>query len=444
MRMTFVERHAPDEGAEQIASERSPTDASLPSPLDACGVEISGAYGPFSDVVNGVFEPTSQQCCGVSVYRKRDDGDKWLEYSSNALKWNVLDTAHRGQSWGWAAFASRGGGIEKCVNVPGWKMYDGTKWEDRPSMRMTFVERHAPLINAQAVQLEQQQQQQHPEPHLPQLLLQQQHQHQRQQKQLNGPPLRKRTSVVMSSLLEHTRTASQVLSPHSSPKVSATPQPPPPQLASFELTSPTEAAAPIISPTLLKVHHETDGGVLTSHTIKYNPTSNAADVASYVVRKMQLLRAAYELVFRSLDSSGSDDVVYKCKDDTLLSDAVAACSGFRGKWWVRPYQLSYSEIKNENEWLRKALEDATERQNEAFERERAADARVEQISEYVADLEGELRRNQRSKEALQLWNKGKAGSLGGFVEKLANNGSHLQVICMSWFQWMHIVCAAIV
>jgi type II secretory pathway component PulM len=74
------------------------------------------------------------------------------------------------------------------------------------------------------------------------------------------------------------------------------------------------------------------------------------------------------------------------------------------------------------------LEDATERQNEAFERERAADARVEQISEYVADLEGELRRNQRSKEALQLWNKGKAGSLGGFVEKLANNGSHLQVI----------------
>ena len=90
----------------------------LPSPrarhADACGVEISGAYGPFSDIVNGVFEPTSQQCCGVGVYRKRDDGDKWLEYSSNALKWNVLDTAHRGQSWGWAALRPGGAALKNA------------------------------------------------------------------------------------------------------------------------------------------------------------------------------------------------------------------------------------------------------------------------------------------------------------------------------------------
>jgi hypothetical protein len=115
---------------------------------------------------------------------------------------------------------------------------------------------------------------------------------------------------------------------------------------------------------------------------------------------MQLQPAAYELVFRSLDSVNSDDTVVKCKNDDLLSNAVASCSGSRGKWWVRPYQLSYSEFKIEREWLRKEVDEAAERQKEAFERGRAAETRLHEVVERMEDLKAELRQTRLERDSL--------------------------------------------
>ena len=427
--------------SDSVRPEHSDSDSSgqsgaqqilLPSPTklsDAFAVEISGASGPFSHIINGVFEVTSQRCCGMSVYRKRDDGDKWLEYSDQAVKWNVLDTAHRGQSWGWASFFSRCS-IEECADTAGWKLFDGSKWADCPGMRLTLGTSDTTnadrMVDGSIVLIPQ---------HLlgPQELLQQQQQQQKQQQQQqlqqSVPALLKRTSsVVMSHRLQHTRFASQNISPNSSPKLSPA-QPPtqPPVRSLNESVSPTQAPAPS-TPTVLKVHHENDNGVVVSHAIKYNQTSTAADVTSYVVRKMQLQPAAYELVFRSLESVGSDDAVFKCKNDVLLSNAVASCNGSRGKWWVRQYQLSYSEFKIEREWLRKELDEALEHQKEAFEGGQAAEARLREVVGRLEHVKAELRQSQMEKESFLLKNKNKAVLIGKFLDRMPGSGSHFQVI----------------
>ena len=43
-------------------------------------VKISGAVGSLATFVNGVYEPTAEYSGGVSVYKKTDDGDTWLEF----------------------------------------------------------------------------------------------------------------------------------------------------------------------------------------------------------------------------------------------------------------------------------------------------------------------------------------------------------------------------
>jgi hypothetical protein len=256
---------------------------------------------------------------------------------------------------------------------------------------------------------------------------QQQQSNQEQSSRQRVPSLQKRTSVVMSHRLQHTRFAAQGHSPQVSPKIAPS-QPPAQSLssASHELTSRTKVSPPS-SPTVMKVYHESDAGAVASHTIKYNQTSTAADVTSYVVRKMQLLPAAYELVFCAQDSFCSDDILIKCKSDTLLTDVAALYSGSRGRWWVRLHQPSHSDLKIENEWLRKELEEAAERQKEAFEREKVAAARLRDAVEHAEQLEHEIRRHRLSRESLMLWSKEKTLSINGMVEKLAVSGSHLQV-----------------
>jgi hypothetical protein len=419
--------------SDSIRNENSDSDCSkqsganrvfLPTPVavpDALTVEISGACGPFSHVINGVFELTSQQCCGMSVFRKRNDGDKWLEYSSHAQKWNVLDTAHRGQSWGWAAFESKCS-IEKCANVLGWKIFDGSKWADCPDMRLSLSRTSALVLEGgDSVSMQQL--------HGPQESQKQPQQPQKQQQPHNVALLHKRTSSsVMSHRLQHTRFASQILSPASSPKLSPAQPPTLPQVSSLhESTSLTQMHAPS-SPTIMKVHHENDAGVVVSHAIKYNQTSTAADVTSYVVRKMQLEPAAYELVFRSLDSVNSDDAVFKCKNDVLLSNAVASCSGSTGKWWVRPYQLSYSEFKIEREWLRKEVDEAVERQKEAIEQTRVAEARLYEVVEHLEDLKAELKQTRLEKELSLSKSKIRTHSIGKMFERIFAHYSQFQVI----------------
>jgi hypothetical protein len=103
-------------------------------------VHIAGASGAFADFVNGIYEPTSQHCCGMTVYQKRDDKDKWLEYSNAADRWNVLDSAHRGQCWGWAYLTTHRS-IEKCKGLTGWKIFDGCRSVDDLNIRVNIVDR---------------------------------------------------------------------------------------------------------------------------------------------------------------------------------------------------------------------------------------------------------------------------------------------------------------
>ncbi len=103
-------------------------------------VHIGGATGFVADIVNGVYEPTSEHCCGMTVYRKRDDSDKWLEYSNAADRWSILDTQHRGQVWGWAHLTTHRN-IEKCQGLSGWKIADGSRIVDDLSISVRIVER---------------------------------------------------------------------------------------------------------------------------------------------------------------------------------------------------------------------------------------------------------------------------------------------------------------
>jgi hypothetical protein len=111
-------------------------------------VHISGATGVFADFVNGIFEPTLEHCCGMSVYRKRNDSDIWLEYSSEAARWTILDTAHRGQVWGWAYLTTHRS-IEKCAGLSGWKIADGSRHFDDLNIRCHIFERSAPPTDAE-------------------------------------------------------------------------------------------------------------------------------------------------------------------------------------------------------------------------------------------------------------------------------------------------------
>lgn len=111
---------------------------------DVC---ISGATGLFADIVNGVYEPTSEHCCGMTVYRKREDNDKWLEYSNAADRWSVLDTAHRGQVWGWA-FLTTHRNIEKCKGLSGWKIAEGPRFVDDLNICVDIIERSVSKIDA--------------------------------------------------------------------------------------------------------------------------------------------------------------------------------------------------------------------------------------------------------------------------------------------------------
>ena len=100
--------------------------------------QILGATGSYSDVINGVFESTLQQCGGKPVYHKRENGDIWMEYDSNACEWNVLNTAHRGLSWGYASFKTQQD-VNACEGKATWKIFDGKRWADQPSVRLKMI-----------------------------------------------------------------------------------------------------------------------------------------------------------------------------------------------------------------------------------------------------------------------------------------------------------------
>jgi hypothetical protein len=106
---------------------------------------IIGASGIYSDVINGIYEATLQQSGGKPVYHKCDDSDIWLEYDGKAGEWNVLNTAHRGLSWGYASLKSAHD-VNMCEGKSGWMVFDGHQWNDQPTARLKIISYQASFV----------------------------------------------------------------------------------------------------------------------------------------------------------------------------------------------------------------------------------------------------------------------------------------------------------
>jgi hypothetical protein len=100
--------------------------------------QIFGATGVYSSFINGLYQSTLQQCGGKPVYHNCDNSDIWLEYDGKGCEWNVLNTAHRGMSWGYASLKSLHD-VNSCEGDTGWKVFDGRMWTDQPSVRLKIV-----------------------------------------------------------------------------------------------------------------------------------------------------------------------------------------------------------------------------------------------------------------------------------------------------------------
>ena len=97
-------------------------------------VRINGATGPAAGLINGIYKPTQECCSNVTVYRKVDDVDMWLEYRAATMSWQVKDTAAKGKD-GCMAFCAVPTKClpEKCP-AGQWKVNDGSKLAPQPAV----------------------------------------------------------------------------------------------------------------------------------------------------------------------------------------------------------------------------------------------------------------------------------------------------------------------
>ena len=74
---------------EQVATEADMTAAAL----KGVSVVLSGATGPASGNINGVFAPTGKDHNGKPLFQKVGDPDKWLCYDKDG-NWGVTGTTN--------------------------------------------------------------------------------------------------------------------------------------------------------------------------------------------------------------------------------------------------------------------------------------------------------------------------------------------------------------
>lgn len=96
-------------------------------------IDIRGAKGPNAVTINGVYDPTEEICNGWSVYRKRGDPTKWLEFFVPSNKWYIKATSDRGRARGWMRLsADPPARPELCKSVC--EVWDGNKWTSQSSV----------------------------------------------------------------------------------------------------------------------------------------------------------------------------------------------------------------------------------------------------------------------------------------------------------------------
>jgi hypothetical protein len=80
-----------------------------------------------------VYEPTHEVCNGWTVYRKRNDNNKWLEFFDASKKWYIKATTDKGRARGWMRLTSNPPtNPELCKAMC--EVWDGSKWTSQPSV----------------------------------------------------------------------------------------------------------------------------------------------------------------------------------------------------------------------------------------------------------------------------------------------------------------------
>ena len=100
-------------------------------------MKISGATGPCSFLINGVYDPVDDELHNDRpVFQKRGDGDKWLRFTSRR-RWVVSNTSRKeNDSHGCWAYC-----VEKDVMDPSfarrWKVLQTDNFEEQPSVAVS-------------------------------------------------------------------------------------------------------------------------------------------------------------------------------------------------------------------------------------------------------------------------------------------------------------------
>lgn len=101
--------------------------------MTAVSIDIRGAKGPNAVIINGVYDPTDELCNDWSVYQKRGDPTKWLEFFNQSNKWYIKATNDKGKARGWLRLSSDPPTRpEICSAVC--EVWDGSKWSSQPSV----------------------------------------------------------------------------------------------------------------------------------------------------------------------------------------------------------------------------------------------------------------------------------------------------------------------
>lgn len=96
---------------------------------------VHGASGACSQPVNGIFDPTTEECGGWIRYRKRwGQHDCWMEYNEARGQWHIKPSVSKGTTHAWAYFTCRPVcSPDKCSGAV-WHLYDGAKFSKQDSV----------------------------------------------------------------------------------------------------------------------------------------------------------------------------------------------------------------------------------------------------------------------------------------------------------------------
>jgi len=96
---------------------------------------IQGASGARADVLNGIYELSSETSCDKSVWMKRGDRSQCIHFWSESQMWLVGPSENRGKSSVAHAYFKHDGPFQDTFSKSGWHIYEGGSWNLHTKMR---------------------------------------------------------------------------------------------------------------------------------------------------------------------------------------------------------------------------------------------------------------------------------------------------------------------